>query len=126
MKEDCNICLNPRRRGIDKFILENKYGILVLNQNNILKLKNNIFFVKERYSFAIHEHNKSISPIIEKKIKYHLINYFSLYHNLTIKKDYYFFITMNTIPNHWHIHICLFPFKYIKKVSPKLTPPTQH
>lgn len=115
--ENCDICTNPKRVGIDKFILKNDFGILVLNNNSIIRINNLIFSVKKRFSFAIHDHKKTIHPSLKKKIKQCLSKYLLDEHNLTFKKDFDFFVTMNTCTDHWHIHICLLPIVLIDQTS---------
>lgn len=110
----CDICINPKRVGIDQFVFSNEYGILVINSRSVLKINNCLYKTEKRFSFAIHEHRKSIPKILEEKIKCNLSTYFEKKIKMN-KNEYDFFLTMNTCPDHWHIHICLLPLILINK-----------
>lgn len=108
----CDICDNPYRRGIDSFVLENEQGVLVRNGSNFVHLKNSSREYMVRYSFAIHEHESNLSRKQINSIKKSLVCIFS--DRLEFQRNQYIFhLTMNSIPDHWHIHICVLPYKLV-------------
>lgn len=112
---DCDLCQRKNITcGRDKFLQENKFGIIVLTGNLETIINGKRYKVKKRISLVLHDHIKKLKHKEEGKIKNLLEKYLYEEFGFKRKKDYDFFITMTTYTDHWHIHACFYPFKTLK------------
>lgn len=109
----CELCCNPHRLGVDRFICENEDGVLVENARNTVDIDGLMLMASKRYSFAIHEHEKIIGASRENRIKRFVCEKLSELYGVS-RTDIVFFVTMNTFAEHWHIHACVKPLCLIK------------
>jgi len=113
-KENCDLCQRRNLRR-DIFLFENKYGFFVLNPTPFLKIKGKKFKAKKRFAFCIHGHIKKPNPYMLKMIRKTFKEFLLKKYFLVYKKDYNFFVTGSTYPEHWHMHADVYPYKEIKE-----------
>jgi len=119
-KNNCDLCLRKHLKW-DTYLFENNLGIYVINSKPYIKVKGKTYKVKKRFTVQTHEHIKVPPKKDVEKIQKEFIKYLHDKEGLTLGKDYEFFITLSTYPDHWHMHACVFPFKIIKN-SPRRSP----
>ena len=121
MEDNCSLCNRTfytlkREKGKDLFILETEKGILVENKLNTFVFKGALFSCEKRLSFCIFEH-RLLNEKEVQEIKNHIRKILFQKYSYVEGEHYNFYILLRSIPNHWHIHMCIKPITFLRIIE---------
>ncbi len=107
----CGLCLRQTiHSGKDELLYEDDFCYIVNNGGTHLKDGDNKRFAKKRISLVLREHTSQPSDKECRRAESALRDFMTNHLKLVDEKEYFLRRTMNTYPDHYHLHAYIFPW----------------
>lgn len=111
MPKTCNLCIKyDISSGKDRLVYEDSFCHIVDNGTTNLDINGKIVFAKKRFSLVINKHKKHLTEKERSLVYSTLTDFMRRKFKLKENSDYFLKVTMNTYPNHYHLHAYIPPF----------------